>query len=365
MARGTGNCKDSATARSRGGSDPATFFARLAPSGSPEAEWKPPRAKPVKTLTREQTDVAELDALVAAFVAADPEIPNEWREMNNQDYRERGLADRIKPLDRLSQMRFDPEVGTDQPSCKNCGNVSGLFNSYLKERGAYTRGWGAGQFLRDPAARPQPGDLPPEWRGSARLFYLATDVDAQTIAEQGLAPGTVLTTTPEAAGPGALLRIAIQYEWHDQRSLRRVADNAFCAADWESGADADILAVSLKAVEPFDRQASVPTAERIELLSEIDPRHPTNLVAAGMNPNPLELMLAGELDSETGVDWSELYGYGDGKYRRRKDKTHETTVLVHRGKVWSIDFTAGQYAYDAFPMVQGYDPAANRWTRDF
>lgn len=101
----------------------------------------------------------------------------------------------------------------------------------------------------------------------------------------------------------------------------------------------------------------------IKALSETDPRHPVNRIAAGMDPNPLEEAAAGRLDCEYGVDWSLLYGYGDGKYRRRRDKTHEATVIDHGGELLMIDWTASQYGYSEWPMLQRYDPERNAWQR--
>jgi hypothetical protein len=106
-------------------------------------------------------------------------------------------------------------------------------------------------------------------------------------------------------------------------------------------------------------------AHGVTVISELDQRHPTNLVAAQMDPNPFDLVFAGELDIESGLDWSQLYGYEDGKYRRRADKTHQATVIEHEGEVFAIDWAAGQYGFQEWPMVQRFDLRENCWQRQW
>ena len=360
MARGTG-CTDEAQARPRAAAEPV---------------YRPPRAHALKVPTRERTDVAELDGLVETFLAENPEIPDEWLDMRNEERAERGQE--LRPHKRLSEMRFDPAAGVEQPSRQQCGHVADLFDTWLKARGAFHRSFGAVGFERstdggpDPSARPQREDAPPERDGYHFIFYAASDTDAEQVGRAGLGRDgqsqLVLATTPEAAAVAGktVLWLVVDDAWTHAQALRRRGDDRFALGAWpDAVAPERVPAEALHAVRVFDPTVEPATAERIEIVNETSPRHPTNRVAATMDPNPFDLVMTGELDIEEGLDWSELYGYGDGKYRKRKDKTHQTTVLLHRGQLWSVDFSAGQYGYDALPMVQGFDLGSNAWTRDF
>lgn len=309
----------------------------------------------------QRTGIQALDQLIEAFEQSNPEIPNDWRGTSRP----------------LAEMRFAPAHGQDQPSRGQCGSAAGVFSDFLSKHGdSHKRSWGAigvapGPDGRpDPAARPIDHELPPERDNYHFIFY--ADVDPETVTRDGLPADVVLATTPEATGVAKPARVVIDdmtLGYH--HFLRRVGENQFTTGrymqtdSYVAAADPDFTGLPADGIRSATLHQGSPTATRMELLSESDPRHPTNLVAAQMDPNPFELVYQGKLDIETGLDWSLLYGYEDGKYRRRKDKTHEATVVSVDGEIVMIDWTAGQYGYQEFPMVQRWDPKAASWQREF
>lgn len=46
-------------------------------------------------------------------------------------------------------------------------------------------------------------------------------------------------------------------------------------------------------------------------------------------------------------------------------KFHCVTLVEEAGERFMVDWTASQYGYAEFPMVQRYDPAAQTWQREF
>lgn len=78
--------------------------------------------------------------------------------------------------------------------------------------------------------------------------------------------------------------------------------------------------------------------------------------ATTSNNNPAEIAAGG-------YGWCTPEGFGYLDRLVAGFDLHHWAEITHDGRVYGVDFTATQYGYDVWPVVQQLDPAAGRWLR--